>query len=85
MCFGIMAMQMSALGPPSEAVKDPVAYISGFDHAAFIRRIATSGFKLVELGGDLDVALLLDRLSGPAGTARSFLSYHQTKPGNRWT
>ncbi len=53
MRFGIMAMQMSALVPPPEALKNPVAFISGFDHAALIRQLASSGFKMVELNSDL--------------------------------
>ncbi len=53
MRFGIMAMQMSALVPPPEAMKNPLAFIAGFDHAALIRRVASSGFKMVELNSDL--------------------------------
>ncbi len=53
MHFGIMAMQMSALVPPPEALKNPVAFIAGFDHAAFIHQIASTGFNRVELNSDL--------------------------------
>ena len=53
MRFGIMAMQIGALIPPAEALKDPMAFIMGFDHAGLVRQIHSQGFNLIELGGDL--------------------------------
>ncbi|HEX7567822.1 MAG TPA: cobamide remodeling phosphodiesterase CbiR [Anaerolineaceae bacterium] len=53
MRFGIMAMQIGALIPPAETLKDPMAFIMGFDHAGLIRQIHSQGFNLIELGGDL--------------------------------
>jgi sugar phosphate isomerase/epimerase len=53
MRIGIMAMQIGALLPSPEALKDPMGFIMGFDHAGLIRQIHSSGFKLIELGGDL--------------------------------
>jgi len=53
MRFGIMAMQIGALIPPAEALKDPMAFIMGFDHTGLIRQIHSQGFNLIELGGDL--------------------------------
>src|SRR5450759_27173 len=53
MRFGIMAMQIGALIPPAETLKDPMAFIMGFDHTGLIRQIHSQGFNLIELGGDL--------------------------------
>jgi sugar phosphate isomerase/epimerase len=53
MRFGIMAMQMNLLIPSGLAPQEAMAHVAGFDHAALVRRLATSGFQLVELGGDL--------------------------------
>jgi sugar phosphate isomerase/epimerase len=64
MRFGIMAMQIDALIPPPEALKDPMAFILGFDHAGLIRQIHSQGFNLVELGGDL--TLFFPQSYGPA-------------------
>jgi len=53
MHIGIMAMQIEALLPPPEALKDPMGFIMGFDHAGLVRQISAQGFKLIELGGDM--------------------------------
>jgi len=53
MRFGIMAMQTGMLIPPPAALKDPMAFIMGFDHAGLVRQISSQGFNLIELGGDM--------------------------------
>ena len=53
MRFGIMAMQMDLLIPPGLAPQEMMAHVSGFDHAALVRQVASSGFTTIELGGDL--------------------------------
>jgi sugar phosphate isomerase/epimerase len=53
MRFGIMAMQIGALLPPPEALKDPMGFIMGFDQAGLLRKVHDQGFKLIELGGDM--------------------------------
>ncbi len=68
MRFGIMSMQIGALIPPPEALKDPIAFIKGFDHAGYIRKLAAPGFKLIELGGDL--VLFFPQAYSPAAIAK---------------
>lgn len=53
MHFGIMSMQMGALIPPGLSPDNAQTYLATFDHARLVRDLATSGFDLVELGGDL--------------------------------
>lgn len=53
MRFGIMAMQTGALIPPADALKNPLDFVMGFDHAGLVRMLHGQGFNLVELGGDL--------------------------------
>ncbi len=53
MRFGIMAMQIGALIPTDVAPAQIPAHITGFDHAALVRRLHGYGFNPVELGGDL--------------------------------
>ena len=53
MRFGIMAMQMDALIPPGLSPGKVMAHLIGFDHAELVRGLASAGFSLIELGGDL--------------------------------
>ena len=53
MRFGIMAMQLDELIPSGLSSQAALAHVAGFDHAALVRRLASSGFNLIELGGDL--------------------------------
>ncbi len=53
MRFGIMAMQIGSLIPSGLAPDKAMAHIAGLDHAGLVRQIASSGFGLIELGGDL--------------------------------
>jgi sugar phosphate isomerase/epimerase len=53
MRFGIMAMQVGALIPPTASLKNPIEFVRGFDHAGLVRMLYDQGFDLVELGGDL--------------------------------
>jgi len=55
MRFGIMAMQVDALIPSGLSPQEVLAHVAGFDHASLVRRLASSGFTLVELGGDLNL------------------------------
>lgn len=68
MRFGIMAMQIDQLIPSGLAPQDAMAHIAGFDHAALVRRLALSGFDLIELGGDL--ALFFPQAFSPAAIER---------------
>ena len=53
MRFGIMAMQTHRLIPTDVTPQNAMQYIATFDQVALVRQIASSGFKLIELGGDL--------------------------------
>ena len=53
MRFGVMAMQMDALVPSGVAPQEAMAHVAGFDHAGLVRQLASHGFTLIELGGDL--------------------------------
>lgn len=53
MRIGIMAMQVGRLVPSNLPPQNAAAYIGGFDHSALVRQLASTGFNLIELGGDL--------------------------------
>jgi sugar phosphate isomerase/epimerase len=53
MRFGIMTMQVETLIPSGLPVDQLVAHITSFDYAQLIRTMAESGFRTIELGGDL--------------------------------
>ena len=53
MRFGIKAMQMDALIPPDLSPDKVMAHLASFDHAGLVRGLASAGFSLIELGGDL--------------------------------
>ncbi len=53
MRFGIMAMQMTALIPQDIAPQNAMAHLAGFDYVGLVRSLAATGFKTIELGGDL--------------------------------
>ncbi len=53
MRFGIMAMQLDMLIPSEQSPQEAMAHLVNFDHSALVRRLASHGFNLVELGGDL--------------------------------
>jgi sugar phosphate isomerase/epimerase len=57
MRYGIMAMQIGELVPPGLTPGDAMAHIAGFNHAGLVRKLAGSGFKTIELGGDLSIFL----------------------------
>jgi sugar phosphate isomerase/epimerase len=53
MRFGIMEMQLGLLLPSGGTPQQVMAQVAAFDHAALTRRVAASGFRTLELGGDL--------------------------------
>ena len=53
MHFGIMAMQMDQLIPTNVTPQSAMQSIATFDYAELVRQIASNGFNLIELGGDL--------------------------------
>ena len=53
MRFGIMTMQVETLIPSGLPVDQLLAHITSFDYAQLIRKMAESGFRTIELGGDL--------------------------------
>lgn len=53
MRFGIKAGQMKSLMPPEGSVEALRKYISEFEHASLVGKMADHGFNLIELGGDL--------------------------------
>ena len=53
MRFGIMAMQIDALVPSGLTPEGLLASIANFNHTNLVRNLASHGFKLIELGGDL--------------------------------
>ena len=53
MRFGIMTMQVETLIPSGLPVDQLLAHITSFDYAQLIRTMAESGFRTIELGGDL--------------------------------
>ncbi|MCL4506952.1 MAG: sugar phosphate isomerase/epimerase [Chloroflexi bacterium] len=53
MRFGIMEMQLGMLIPADAPPHEIMARVAGFEHVELTRRLASSGFKVVELGGDL--------------------------------
>lgn len=57
MRFGIMTMQLETLIPPGLPVDQLLAHITSFDYAQLVRNIAESGFRTIELGGDLALFL----------------------------
>jgi len=53
MRFGIMAMQISNLVPSSANPEDAARHVGSFDHAELVHQLASRGFRLIELSGDL--------------------------------
>ena len=53
MRFGIMEMQLGLLIPNGVPPDQIAARVAAFDHAALTRQVAASGFKTIELAGDL--------------------------------
>ena len=53
MRFGIMEMQLGLLIPADGAPDQIATRVAAFDHATLTRQLAGSGFKTIELGGDL--------------------------------
>ncbi len=64
MRYGVMSTQMSLLVPPDLPPADLAGHLATFSHADLVRQIAATGFKLIELGGDLE--MLLPQLYSPA-------------------
>ena len=67
MRFGIMEMQLGMLIPANAPPQELLARVAGFEHVALTRRLAHSGFKTIELGGDL--ALFFPGAYSPAAVA----------------
>ncbi|KPK94928.1 MAG: hypothetical protein AMJ88_02415 [Anaerolineae bacterium SM23_ 63] len=57
MRFGIMTMQVDTLIPSGLPVDQMLAHVAGFDYAQLVRRMVESGFRTIELGGDLALFL----------------------------
>lgn len=55
MRFGIMEMQLGLLLPTGVPAEQIIAHVINFDHASLTRRVAESGFRVIELGGDLSL------------------------------
>jgi sugar phosphate isomerase/epimerase len=53
MRFGIMEMQLGMLIPGSLPPQEMLARAAGFEHVDLTRKVAESGFRTIELGGDL--------------------------------
>jgi sugar phosphate isomerase/epimerase len=53
MRFGIMAMQLGMLIPSDAEPAELMVHLAGFDNTRLVRGIAATGFRLIELGGDL--------------------------------
>jgi sugar phosphate isomerase/epimerase len=51
--FGIKEMQMDMLIPPDLSPDKVMAHLASFDHAGLVRGLTSTGFSLIELGGDL--------------------------------
>jgi sugar phosphate isomerase/epimerase len=68
MRFGIMGMQVQYLIPAGMVPGSVASYISTFDHADLARELASKGFNLIELGGDL--AMFFDRAFDAAAIER---------------
>jgi sugar phosphate isomerase/epimerase len=52
-----MSMQMNLLIPPEMSADQVFAHLAGFDQAELVRVLASKGFKLIEIGGDLSIFL----------------------------
>lgn len=65
MRFGIMDMQIGSLIPAGLNPQNAAAHITGFDHAGLVEELASYGFNLIELGGDL-VLFMPQTFSPPA-------------------
>ncbi len=57
MRFGIMTVQVETLIPPGMSGDQLLAHIAGFDYAQLVRSMAESGFRTIELSGDLTLFL----------------------------
>ncbi len=55
MRFGIMEMQIGMLIPDGLPAPDMLARVAGFEHVDLTRKVAESGFRAIELGGDLSL------------------------------
>lgn len=51
--FGIMGLQLEALIPPVTNLNDIMPHMAQLEHSQVISQIASHGFDLIELGGDL--------------------------------
>ena len=57
MQFGIMAMQIDELIPSGVQPEAVIDHVMNFEHAALIGKLSEAGFRLIELGGDLQLFL----------------------------
>jgi sugar phosphate isomerase/epimerase len=55
--FGIMSLQINLLIPPEIPGDQVFAYLASFDQTKLVRELASKGFKLIEIGGDLSIFL----------------------------
>jgi sugar phosphate isomerase/epimerase len=55
--FGIMAMQLNELIPSDKTPGQIMGDLASFDHSVLVGRLAESGFRWIELGGDLGLFL----------------------------
>ncbi len=53
MRFGIMEFQLPLIVPSGVPAEQVVRRVATFDHAELTRQVAASGFRTIELGGDL--------------------------------
>jgi sugar phosphate isomerase/epimerase len=57
MRFGIMATQIDMMIPRDSSPNQLLADMAGFDQARLVRQIASCGFEIIEIGGDLSIFL----------------------------
>lgn len=57
MRFGIKALQREALIPPHLSIEHISVHLGSFDYPQLVRSLAETGFKTIELGGDLTLFL----------------------------
>ena len=68
MRFGVKSAQTGAMLPKDRVPEDIQKYIADFDYVALVESVATRGFNLLELGGD--VALFFPHCFSPASIER---------------
>jgi len=51
--FGIKALQREVIIPPDLSIEHISVHLGSFDYSQLVRSLAETGFKTIELGGDL--------------------------------